>query len=183
MILDTKKKNNPKKREIIYKVKCIYCGKIQYKQVLQKTARCECQYIHNHHKKANTHLYQKYLGIKRRCYNQREKNYLYYGARGIKMCDEWLNDFQKFYDCAISNGYKKNLTIDRIDSNGDYSPDNCRWVDNYVQANNKRNSYFITYKGETKTLAQWVKDLEIPYKTLWKRLKEGWEIGAVYGNF
>ena len=160
-----------------YKVKCIYCGKEQTKAITKKETKCECQYILNHHHKSNTPLYSVYKGIKRRCYNPNDINYKNYGARGIKVCDEWLNDFQTFYDWAISNGYNEDLSIDRVNVNGNYEPSNCRWVNKETQSNNKRNNRLITFNGETKTIAQWGKAIGIDKNILYERLnKLGWSI-------
>lgn len=110
--------------------------------------------------------------MKTRCYNKKSREYKYYGAKGVVICKEWLEDSDKFVKWALENGYKneKNdkgyniLTIDRIDSEGNYEPSNCRWVDMYVQANNKNINSFFNYNGETKTLAQWCRELNINYK-------------------
>ena len=88
----------------------------------------------------NRRLNDLYYGMKYRCYNPKSTSYKHYGLKGIKVCDEWLNDFQKFYDWAMANGYQDNLTIDRINSEGNYEPSNCRWVTksfNSARVNNK----------------------------------------------
>lgn len=85
-------------------------------------------------KKSN--LFQRWMGMKNRCYNPKNDHYHRYGGRGISVCDEWLNDFQSFYDWSMSNGYKKKLQIDRIDNDGNYCPENCRWVTNKKNARN-----------------------------------------------
>lgn len=108
-----------------------------------------------------------------RCYYPTTNGYERYGGRGIKMCDEWINNPQSFYNWAINNGYKEGLTIDRIDVNGNYEPSNCRWATKEVQDNNRRNNRKITYKGETKTLTQWCKEYNINIVTLSDRLKSG----------
>ena len=92
------------------------------------------------------------------------------------MCHEWLEDFQAFYNWSINNGYDDTLTIDRIDVNGNYEPNNCRWVDMKHQARNRRNNRLITYKGETKPLAELCELLGLNYRTVCQRLYRGHNI-------
>lgn len=87
----------------------------------------------------NTRVYNIWNNMNYRCYNAKSNNYKYYGSRGITVCDEWRNSVKAFYDWAMSNGYSDDLTLDRIDVNGNYEPSNCRWVTMKVQNNNKRN--------------------------------------------
>ena len=111
-----------------------------------------------------------------RCYYSTTNGYERYGGRGIKMCDEWINNPESFYNWAVKNGYKKNLTIDRIDVNGNYEPSNCRWATKEEQDNNRRTNRKITYNGETKTLSQWSREYNINIVTLSDRLKRGWTL-------
>lgn len=122
----------------------------------------------------NTRLYSIYNNMKTRCYNAKSQFYHRYGGRGITMCEEWRNDFQVFYNWAMSNGYSDELTIDRIDNNGNYEPDNCRWVDNRTQAVNKRTNHLVTIEGVTKSLKEWSEIFCINYQTVQDRLKRGW---------
>lgn len=107
------------------------------------TVSCGC-YNYEKESAAKTHGYSRtklgnvFEGMKQRCNNPKNKNYEKYGGRGIKICTEWLNDPKKFFDWAIKNGYKEGLSIDRIDVNGNYEPDNCRWADNEAQCLNQR---------------------------------------------
>lgn len=107
------------------------------------TVSCGC-YNYEKESAAKTHGYSRtklgnvFEGMKQRCNNPKNKNYEKYGGRGIKICTEWLNDPKKFFDWAIKNGYKEGLSIDRIDVNGNYEPDNCRWADNETQCINQR---------------------------------------------
>lgn len=118
-------------------------------------------------------------GMKRRCNDKNDKNFKNYGGRGIKICDEWLNPengITNFCNWAINNGYQDNLTIDRIDVNGNYEPSNCRWVTLKEQENNRRNNVFLKYNGQIKTLKQWAEKIDIPYNTLYSRYCREFEL-------
>ena len=123
----------------------------------------------------NSKLYRIWSNMKDRCNNPDCKVYSDYGGRGIKVCEEWTDDFSAFQKWALANGYKEGLTIDRKDNNKGYSPDNCRWTDRKIQGNNKRNCRYITYKGQRKTVAEWSDITGIPHDTLLYRLNHGWE--------
>lgn len=115
--------------------------------------------------------------MKMRCYNTKSNRYYRYGGRGIKICDEWLNDVESFRQWAINNGYADGLTIDRIDNNCDYCPQNCRWITRSEQSNNTSKSVMIEFNGKCQTLAQWSHELNIPTSTLHNRIRvHGWSI-------
>ena len=135
------------------------------------TISCGCKKGKTIHNKYKTRLYKIYHNIKQRCNNSNNIWYKNYGARGIKICDEWLNDFITFYDWAINNGYKDNLTIDRIDVNGNYEPNNCRWATKKTQQNNMRSNRHLTYNNETHTMAEWESILKLPHNYISSRLR------------
>lgn len=111
-----------------------------------------------------------------RCYRKEHNSYKYYGARGISVCDEWQT-FEPFYQWALSNGYKENLTLDRINNDGNYEPSNCRWITIKEQANNRRTNRLIIYNGETKTISEWAELLGITHQALEYRLNSpSWTI-------
>lgn len=128
---------------------------------------------------AKTRLDDIYFEMKRRCYDDRKPKYKDYGARGIRICDEWLNDKTKFFDWAMENGYKENLTIDRIDIDGNYEPSNCKWSTQKEQANNRRTNINITYKGKTQTVMQWAEELNLNPKPMYKRYHAGWSVEEI----
>lgn len=147
------------------------CGCLQkdiVKVVMAKTMR--------KHGMSNHPLRAVFCAMKQRCYNPNNKHYEYYGGRGITICDEWMDNLQSFFDWAFENGYKKGLTIDRIDVNGNYAPNNCRFVKMSVQCRNKRNNIMVTLNGQTKVLAEWCELLGRDYHIVHARLCRGWTL-------
>lgn len=122
------------------------------------------------------HLTVVLCGMKKRCYQPSSNCYKNYGGRGIKVCDEWLGkDGQtRFREWALANGYRKGLTIDRIDNDGDYSPKNCRWATIQTQAYNRSTNSRITIKGKTQTVTEWAKEIGISIGAMQQRLRSGW---------
>lgn len=130
---------------------------------------------HTLHGQTNTRLFRIWYSMKRRCLSPNSDRYPYYGGRGITICDEWLS-FENFYKDAMALGYADDLTIDRIDVNDGYHFTNVRFVSMQIQQNNKRNNRFITYKGETKTIAEWERKMGFSKDRLWSRLSAGWSV-------
>ena len=131
-------------------------------------------------------LYGVYYSIKARCYNPNVDYYDRYGGRGIVMCDEWKDSYENFKQWALSTGYDENAekgvyTIERIDVNGNYCPENCCWKTFKGQANNKRTNHVIEYRGEKHTLSEWAEILDINYTTLQSRIcVYGWDIEKAF---
>ena len=123
--------------------------------------------------KSNSRLYNIWLHMKGRCYRKTDDHYEHYGEKGITMCDEWKNDFKAFYDWAMSNGYADNLTIDRINVNGNYEPSNCRWVTMKEQCNNRTSNVILTINGESHNIQKWSEITGIKYHTIYARMKRG----------
>lgn len=140
------------------------------------STNCGCKSQEKRRGKIKTHgmtgskIYSVWKNMRNRCSNPQNRKYRIYGARGISVCDEWEESFSAFYEWAMSHGYKEGLTIDRIDNDGNYSPENCRWVTNKEQQNNKRNNNFLTINGATKTLKEWSEEIGINYSTLRNRI-------------
>src|SRR5699024_6188872 len=111
-----------------------------------------------------------------RCYNENNSVYKYYGGKGITICEEWLQSFDNFYHWALLNGYKEGLSIDRIDVNGPYSPENCRWATMEEQSRNKTNTVLVEYNGKKMTLREWSEELNISLSTITKRNINGNQI-------
>lgn len=136
----------------------------------KKTISCGCYSIERFsnfnktHSKSNTRLYRIWSGIKNRCYNKKSFSYKNYGYRGIDVCKEWKENFMNFYNWSMENGYKENLTIDRIDNNKGYNPNNCRWVDNYTQSNNTRKTIIIEIENKKYSAKQFCTLLNINYQ-------------------
>ena len=120
-------------------------------------------------------IYDAWRMMIQRCENPKAQAYKNYGARGICVCDEW-HDYNTFLAWSLSHGYEDHLTIDRRDVNGNYEPDNCRWITDKEQNNNRRNNRLIEYRGETHTAIEWAEMMHIPYHALLYRLNNGWSL-------
>lgn len=128
-------------------------------------------------------LYRIWNDMKRRCSKKNRADYERYGGRGISVCDDWESSYEIFRDWALSNGYSDGLSIDRIDNDKGYSPDNCRWVTLARQANNKRNNRIVDVNGEKMTLADACRLLKLNYTTVHSRLSRGWtESQSLFGK-
>ena len=120
-----------------------------------------------------TKLYHIWNGMTGRCMNPNNKDYPNYGGRGISVCKEWETP-ELFFGWAFLNGYNADLTLDRIDCDRGYSPDNCRWVSNNDQQRNRRNNHLLEYKGETRCISAWAESTGIPKQTILSRIRRGW---------
>lgn len=139
-----------------------------------RTVSCGCvmRNAHASHRESRTRLYRIWQHMTSRCSNPKSDSYKYYGKRGITYCNEWKT-YESFRDWAMANGYKDNLTIERIDVNGNYEPENCTWIPQTEQAKNTRKAIRITYDGITDTLRGWSKRMGIPKSTLWSAYNRG----------
>lgn len=138
------------------------------------------------HGMTDTRLFGIWMKMKERCYRKAHKSYKDYGGRGITICQEWLDNFMNFYNWAMENGYDENAdfmqcTLDRIDTNGNYEPSNCRFITMKEQCNNRRNNHFLEYKGEKHTISQWAELLKIKKATIFRRVKNGWTDAQALG--
>lgn len=129
------------------------------------------------HGMTGTRIYNIYHNMKNRCYNPNDDRYKDYGGRGIRICDEWLGEhgFENFCEWSMVNGYAENLTIDRVNVNGNYEPNNCRWATNTEQSNNKRTCVYLTFFGVTKNLKEWCNCIGENYKKMYGRYYRGYE--------
>lgn len=173
-----------KHRNVIWKCRCD-CGNESYVTTadLKKTKSCGCWNIdaiiqrntrHGASKRGSiTKLYKVWAAVKQRCTNPKNKAYKNYGGRGVKLCDEWL-EYEPFEKWAFENGYAEGLQLDRIDNNGSYSPDNCRFVSAVENSHNKRNNVWITIDGKTALAVDWAKEVGVNVEVIRKRLRKGW---------
>ena len=130
---------------------------------------------HTIHGKRNTRLYKICKGMRRRCRNPHGNRASSYSSKGIKVCEAW-EDFTTFEAWALSNGYADNLSIDRIDNDGDYCPENCRWTTGKRQANNRSSNHYLEFNGERKTIADWADATGISQSVIIARLRIGWSV-------
>lgn len=137
------------------------------------------------HKLSQTDLYWVWAQIKSRCLRKTDKSYKNYGGRGISICNEWKNSFISFYNWSVQNGYTENkctksgrniLSIDRIDNDGDYCPQNCRWVNDKKQSRNRRSNRYFEYNNQKLCLSDWAKKMGMHEATLRTRLNKGWSL-------
>lgn len=164
--------------EKVFRLYQVRNGQIKSCGCLAKELLVERNKTHRYttHAHSRTRLYQIWSDMKQRCYNSQQKCFEYYGAKGIKVSDEWRNDFQTFYEWATSNGYSDSLTIDRIDVNGNYEPLNCRWITMKEQRRNTSRNIYVKIDGTIKVLRDWCEIYNIPYTTVQGRIKDGWDI-------
>lgn len=180
---------NQRKSTTRWLCKC-ECGK--YKEIDKNnllnghTSSCGCyalEKIKNNeygliHGKSRTRIYSIWQSMKQRCFDTNTSEYKYYGMRGITVCNEWL-DFPCFADWARTSGYKKDLTIDRIDCDGNYSPDNCRWATIKEQNRNKTTTIYLAKNGVSKSMGEWSELLGIPMSTMANRRNRGCGVGEI----
>lgn len=121
-------------------------------------------------KTKNSHLYSVWYNMIARCTDPKNKSYPNYGGRGIRVCAEWQNDFYAFQSWALEHGFAPVLTIDRIDNDGDYAPDNCRWATYVEQNNNYRRNVIIEFRGEQRTIAEWARLTGLGHALIWQRI-------------
>jgi hypothetical protein len=126
-----------------------------------------------------TRLYNTWLNMRERCRNPKNPAYQHYGGRGIEVCAEW-DDYEKFRSWAMVNGYKNNLTIDRINVNGNYCPENCRWATVREQQNNRRNNHIVEVDGVIHTISEWARIVGINPATIRRRLKKWTAKDAIF---
>lgn len=139
------------------------------------TTSCGCGRIEaiTKHNMTNTKLFNVWRTMKERCNNKSYRQYKDYGGRGISLCDEW-EEFKPFMKWSLENGYKEGLSIDRIDNDGNYCPENCRWTTVRVQSRNRRANRILEYGGEKHCVAEWSEILGVRANTIFWRLSQGW---------
>lgn len=159
---------------------CIFVKRKEHSNVKQspiiKSGRDNFQFKHG---MKNTRLYNIWDTMKQRCLNANQKDYKNYGGRGITVSEEWL-EFSNFYNWSMANGYRDNLSVERVNVNGNYEPSNCLWVTTKEQARNTRRNHFYTYNGESKTIAEWSELSGIPPKTLRYRIINNWDAEDIF---
>ena len=154
------------------------CGCLRRETVGARSAEIARRIGHDNkkHGMRGTRLYNIWRGVKARCLNPNSKYYDRYGGRGITIHQEWVDSFEVFMEWSMANGYRDDLTLDRKDNDGPYSPANCRWATMKEQANNRRSNRLVTFNGQTKTVAQWAAEKGVNRDMILRRLDAGWSI-------
>lgn len=135
--------------------------------------------VNKTHGMSQTRIYSEWISMKKRCKPNQKESKTYYD-RGISVCDEWLNDFVNFYQWAMEHGYNDSLSIDRIDNDKGYYPDNCRWIPIEKQQGNKSNTIYVFYKGEKYCLRQLCQKINFPYQTAHRRYSKWTKANKVF---
>lgn len=131
------------------------------------------------HGMSHTRLHNIWLTMRQRCEKPNSSAYHKYGAKGIKVCSEW-SSFEVFRDWSLANGYKDDLTIDRVNPYGDYEPSNCRWCTQKEQQNNRTNNVILTYRGESHNIVEWSEIKQIPVRILYDRYYRKWDVERIF---
>lgn len=163
---------------------CVVLG-LSLRNGMTRSCGClmrECQHGHFTHGKSYERIYQIWKGMRARCNHQLNRAYGDYGGRGICVCKEWDSSFRAFFAWAMESGYKDDLTIDRIDPDGNYEPENCRWADRTAQSRNRRNKRLLTYKGETRPLWEWAEITGLPDSLVSGRFARGWSAERIFSE-
>ncbi len=165
------------KNRIYYPMKCD-CGKEKMirSDNVSKVQSCGCKTRNKVNLNSSDYekLYNTWRNMMHRCYDEKSDRYYTYGARGIKICEEWKNDFKIFAKWATDNGWKVGLSIERKDYNGMYCPENCTFITMKEQARNKTNNIYLTIDGVTKCIAEWCENSKVQAKTAYARYKRGY---------
>lgn len=174
-------KENDEKTKWLCKCDCGEVSEVNLSDLRAgKTKSCGCfrreltSKMRESHKKTDTRLYSIWSSMKTRCYNPKSESYPDYGGRGIKVCDKWKENFEEFYHWANKNGYREHLTLDRIENDENYCPENCRWATGLQQGRNKRNNIIIKINNSERLLLEWCEIFGIRYDIVYGRIRWGW---------
>ena len=154
------------------------CLKREQNSINLNKSEAKKKYYATGYKVGGTRLYNIWQNMKSRCYREKDTRYHRYGGRGIIVCDEWKNDFIAFHNWAMNNGYQEELTIDRIDIDGNYEPSNCRWATIKEQCNNRSTNILITIGNSTRNLTEWCDIFNVDYKKVHARYVRRESIGV-----
>lgn len=179
-----RKGKNGVQARIVYWVECLCdCGKIKHGERATITRgqieSCGCKYGFYFLSRKHKSEFFMWMNIKARCYKKNHPEYKNYGKRGIKMCDEWLNSFERFFN-YIGLRPSGKLSLDRIENDGNYEPGNVRWATDEVQNNNRRANKFIEFEGKKMTVPQWSKFKDIPKSAIYYRFTKGWTAQDIF---
>lgn len=192
-VIEPKKFDKPPRTRWLCKCKCGNERYVSYHDLTKGNSKsCGCVVKEKRIKSCTKHNLSHHplsyilAQMKQRCYNPNNNRYINYGARGIKVCDEWLLKnglgLKNFFEWSINNGYKEGLTIDRIDVNKDYEPSNCRWITNKNQQYNKTVTIYLTYNNETHNIKEWSDILGLPTSLIVSRLKRKWDVEKIFNT-